>query len=296
VRVLVTGGAGFLGSHLVDALVARGDDVVVIDNLKRGSRACLPARGVTVLEGDIRDASAVASAAARAEVVFHLAAQSNVLGAMSDTEYSFTTNVVGTYNVLQAAAKAGARRLVFSSSREVYGEQEHLPVAETAPLNAKNPYGASKVAGEAYCRTWPTLAPLECNILRFGNIYGPRDSGRVIPLWLANALRGEELVVYGGEQVLDFVPVRMAVQALLAASETRLDGPVNVGTGVGTRILDLAERVRAVTGACVAVRKEPARDAEVVRFVAETARMRSLLGIEPPADPLEGLEELLQPA
>jgi nucleoside-diphosphate-sugar epimerase len=296
VRVLVTGGAGFLGSHLVDALVARGDDVVVFDNLKRGRREFLPGDGVRFIEGDIRDAGASSSAAAGAEVVFHLAAQSNVLGAMSDTDYSFTTNVVGTYNVLAAAARAGARRLVFSSSREVYGEQRCLPVAETAALNAKNPYGASKLAGEAYCRTWPTLAPLECSILRFGNLYGPRDSGRVIPLWLVSALRGEDLVVFGGEQLLDFVPVQMGVQALLRASDVQLDGPVNVGTGAGTRIMDLAGRIRGLTGARVGIRMEPAREAEVVRFVADTTRMQSLLGLVPPSDPLEGLEELVRPA
>ena len=157
-RVLVTGGAGFLGSHLVDAVVAAGDEVIILDNLYRGSAANIDAHlrsgAVTFIEGDIRDYTAVLEAAAGVDVVYHLAAQSNVIGALEDTDYSFTTNVAGTYNVLKAAACAGVRRLVFSSSREVYGEPDSIPVPESAPLTAKYPYGASKIAGEAYCRVW----------------------------------------------------------------------------------------------------------------------------------------------
>jgi UDP-glucose 4-epimerase len=291
-RALVTGGAGFLGSHLVDALVARGDDVVVLDNLRRGQTAFLPLDRVRFIEADICDEQAVAEACVGVDTVFHLAAQSNVLGALQDMDYSFTTNVVGTFNVLKAATAAGATRLVFSSSREVYGEQTAIPVSEDAALTAKNPYGASKLAGEAYCRAWAAVGGLRCSVLRFGNLYGPRDSGRVIPLWLDRAVRGEPLEVFGGEQVLDFVPVDFAVAALLRAAETDLDGPVNVGTGKGTAILDLAERISQLAGGRTPVQLRPARGAEVVRFVAEITRMRRLLGLDPPADPLVGLPAL----
>jgi UDP-glucose 4-epimerase len=290
--VLVTGGAGFLGSHLVDALLARGDEVVVIDNLRRGRAEFLPLKRVTFFDGDIRDNATLADACHAVHTVFHLAAQSNVLGAMQDIDYSFTTNVIGTFNVLKAATEAGARKFVFSSSREVYGEQAETPVPETAQLAAKNPYGASKLAGEAYCRAWATLGEMRCSVLRFGNLYGPRDSGRVIPLWIERALGGEALEVFGGDQVLDFVPVAMAVDALLRAAGRDLDGPVNVGTGIGTPILALAERIGALAGGRVAVERHPARSAEVVRFVADVSRMRELLGIEPPADPLDALPAL----
>jgi UDP-glucose 4-epimerase len=294
-RVLVTGGAGFIGSHLVDALVDRGDEVIVLDNLRRGSREHLQphlADGACDLQvGDIRDRGAVDRALEGVALVFHLAAQSNVLGAMSDLDYSFTTNVAGTFNVLDASQRAGVRRLVFSSSREVYGDPEVTPVLESAPFAPKNPYGASKVAGEAYCQAMKHSFGLDVAVLRFANVYGTRDSDRVIPRWLRLAETGADLPVYGGKQVLDFVPVRVAVAALLHAGDCGLDGVLNVGTGVGTEILELAERIRAATGSGVSVRIEPANDCEVTRFVADVTRMRGL-GIEPPDDPLVDLKAM----
>lgn len=292
-RVLVTGGAGFLGSHLVDALVAAGDEVIVLDNLYRGSAANIDPHlrtgAVTFIEGDIRDYPAVLEAAGRTEVVYHLAAQSNVIGAIKDTDYSFTTNVAGTYNVLKAAAATGVRRLVFSSSREVYGEPESLPVPESAPLAAKNPYGASKVAGEAYCRVWESTTGLECRILRFANVYGPRDRDRVIPIWLGRARRDEPLELYGGEQVIDFVWVGKAVEALLAAARSELTGPINVGSGTGVTLPHLAQRLLEETGSPSKLETLPARGVEVVRFVADIERMQRVLGVTPDIDPLAHL-------
>jgi UDP-glucose 4-epimerase len=294
-RVLVTGGAGFIGSHLVDALVERGDDVVVLDNLRRGCREHLRPHldsGACRLHlGDIREPGDVDRALEGVSLVFHLAAQSNVLGAMSDIDYSFTTNVVGTFTVLDAARRAGAQRVVFSSSREVYGDVDVVPVQESAALAPKNPYGASKVAGEAYCHAMRHSFGLDVAVLRLANVYGTRDSDRVIPRWLRLAETGADLPVYGGKQVLDFVPVRVAVAALLYVGDYGLDGVLNVGTGVGTEILELAERIREATGSGVAVRIEPANDCEVTRFVADVTRMRSL-GIEPPADPLIDLKSM----
>ncbi|MCC6386621.1 MAG: SDR family NAD(P)-dependent oxidoreductase [Dehalococcoidia bacterium] len=289
-RVVVTGGAGFIGKHLVAALVARGDDVVVLDNLRRARREAVHP-GATFIEGDIRDPETVARAFDGAARVFHLAAQSNVMGALSDARYSFTTNVVGTFHVLEAATAAGVERVVFSSSREVYGEPGAVPVCEDAPLLAKNPYGASKLAGEAYCRTWH-CAGTGVNILRFANVYGPGDTGRVIPLWIERAAAGLPLEVFGGEQVIDFVPVKLAVRALLGAAERDLGEPVNIGSGQGTTLLGLAARVRALYPRCPSVEIRPARSAEVVRFVADVGRMREVLGIEPPDDPLAGLADL----
>jgi UDP-glucose 4-epimerase len=294
-RVLVTGGAGFIGSHLVDALVDRGDDVVVLDNFKRGRYEHIERQmdigTLRLITGDIRDEHAVAEAMQGVELLYHLAAQSNVMGAVQDMDYSFSTNVVGTYNALKAASAAGVRRVVFSSSREVYGDPAKIPVREDAPLVAKNPYGASKLAGEAYCRVWQTATGLDCIVLRFANVYGPRDRDRVIPHWLTRARDGEDLEVYGGRQVIDFVWVGQAVGALLAAATCVNDGPVNVGSGVGTPIIDLGKRILALTNARSELRVMPAREIEVVRFVADVARMRSVLGIEPAADPLHQLAE-----
>lgn len=296
-RVVVTGGAGFIGSHLVARLVARGDDVVVLDNMKRGQRARVEEHIKTgrarLVEGDIRQFDALPPLMREREVVFHLAAQSNVMGAVDDPDYSITTNVLGTFNVLRAAGEAGVGRVVFTSSREVYGDPRDLPVAEDHPLLPKNPYGASKVAGEAYCSTFAATHGLRVDVVRLANVYGPGDSDRVIPLWLKAAREGRDLTVYGGEQVIDFLWVGTAVDVLLGAAERGLPGPVNVGSGVGTRILALAERVLDVAGARGKsnVVRVPAREVEVAKFVADIRLMRSL-GWEPEVDPIGHLAEI----
>jgi UDP-glucose 4-epimerase len=297
VKVLVTGGAGFIGMHLLRDLIEGGNGVVVLDNFHRGDRATITdmATGgrVCLIEGDIRDRSTVREALRGVQRVYHLAAQSNVLGAVSDIEYSFTTNVVGTYNVLLAGCDEGVERIVFTSSREVYGEVDRLPVAEDRPLDPKNPYGASKVAGEAYCRVFATTYGLDVSVLRLANVYGPGDRGRVIPIWLHHASEGRDLEVYGGGQVLDFVPIALTVAAIKRAGEMSLGGqPVNVGSGVETPLLDLAERIRQLPGARVGIRRLPARTVEVSRFTADVARMRTMLGLTPPTDPLTELSSL----
>ncbi len=291
-KILVTGGAGFIGAHLVAAALAAGDEVVALDNMRRGVRAKLSDEA-RLVEGDIRDRDTVALAMRGVQRVYHLAAQSNVLGAVTDTDYSFTSNVVGTYNVLVAARDAGVERVIFTSSREVYGEVEQLPVAEDRPMDPKNAYGASKVAGEVYCRTFQNTYGLDVSVLRLANVYGSGDRDRVIPIWLDRARRGEGLEIYGGAQVLDLVTVALVVAALRRAAEVSLGGRVvNVGSGVGTPLRDLANRIARLPSREVGLRVLPARSIEVTRFIADVARMRDLLGLAPPADPLEGLAAL----
>ncbi len=293
--VLVTGGAGFIGRHLVRALLAEGRHVRVFDNLQRARADDLPRDpNVELVTGDLRDADAVRRAMRGVRRVYHLGAQSNVLGAASNIEYSFQTNVVGTFYVLRAAVKAGVERVVFTSSREVYGEVDLLPVPETRPLVPKNAYGASKMAGEAYCAAARGQDGLDVNVLRLANVYGPGDTQRVIPLWLELATQGKPLQLYGGEQVLDFVPTATVVEALLRAGEQSLgDQAVNVGSGQGTTLRTLAEHIQELVGDTVDMQTHPARSLEVVRFVADTTRMRALLGIEQPADPLVALPDVL---
>jgi nucleoside-diphosphate-sugar epimerase len=294
--VLVTGGAGFIGAHLVRRLVGAGKDVIVLDNMKRGKRERLAdlerAGKARVVVGDIRRLDDVAPLVRGCEAVFHLAAQSNVMGATDDPDYSVTTNVNGTCNVLRAAATAKVARVVFTSSREVYGDPAKLPVGEADPLRPKNAYGASKAAGEAYCRAFAASHGLAVEILRLANVYGPGDRGRVIPLWLDLAREGRDLPVYGGQQVIDFLWVGTAVEALLLASERGLPGPVNVGSGTATKILELAERILAITRSKSKVALSAAREIEVARFVADTRCLRSL-GLTPEPDPLQHLAELV---
>ncbi len=298
-KFVVTGGAGFVGSHLVDRLLAgKVAHVVALDNFSRGRRSNLEQhrfeRRLRLIEGDVRDSAAVEAAFEGASIVYHLAAQSTVMGAVQDPEYTFATNVIGTFNVLRAAAQASVHRLIFASSREVYGEPIALPVEEGHPLLTINAYGASKVAGEAYCRAFRREAGLETIILRLTNVYGPRDFGRVIPLWIERASAGEDLDVYGGKQVLDFVWIGDTVEALVraAALETPLP-PINVASGTGTRIIDLARRITQLTPGQSRVRMNPARSMEVTRFVGNVERMRQMLGVIPPNDPLAHLPGLI---
>ncbi len=294
-RVLVTGGAGFIGAHLVARLVKDGHAVVVVDNMKRGSKdkvaEFLRPGAVELVVGDIRSFDVMTQAVRGCETVYHLAAQSNVMGAVDDPDYSITTNVLGTFNVLRSAGEAGVRRVVFTSSREVYGEPKTLPVDEEKPLLAKNPYGASKSSGEAYCRTFAHTHRLSVEVVRLANVYGPGDSGRVIPLWFAAAHEGRDLQVYGGEQVIDFLWVGTAVDSLLFAAEKGLPGPVNIGSGVGTSILDLGRRILDVTRSGSKIVRTAPREIEVAKFVADVRLMRSL-GLAPDDDPLGHLAEI----
>jgi UDP-glucose 4-epimerase len=297
-RIVVTGGAGFVGSHLVDRLLAGTQaHVLVLDNLSRGQLSNLVGHiaetRLEVVHGDIRDSDTVVNALRGATLVYHLAAQSTVMGGVTAAEYTFSTNIVGTFNVLRAAAMCGVERVVFTSSREVYGEPINLPVDEDSPLLAINSYGASKVAGEAYCRAFRRELGLQTTILRLANVYGPRDFGRVIPLWVDQASAGRNLDVYGGKQVIDFVWIGQAVDALVQAAE--FDGalpPINVGSGTGTRIVDLARRILRLADRQGHVGLQPARSMEVTRYIANVERMQQLLKIDPPLDPLAQLPKM----
>lgn len=290
-KIVVTGGAGFIGHHLVGALQQRGHRVSVLDNLARGSadRVC----GARFVHGDIRDITVCKQVFADADAVVHLAAQSNVMGSQSDPSTTFETNVTGTWNVARAATAAGVRHVVFASSREVYGEPTALPVGEDAPFAPRNLYGASKVAGECLLSTLPGDAPA-VSILRLGNVIGPGDFGRVVPLWLRAAASGDPLILYGGQQVLDFVPVGLVCEAFVRVVERGpIDAPMNIASGEGITLVTLAERIQSLfSSANPTVDIRPAREVEVTRFAADVTRMRSLLGIDPPADPLAILAEI----
>ncbi len=294
-RILVTGGAGFIGSHLVDRLVADGAEVVVLDNLRRGRRENLAATcgRVEFVQGDVRNAPLVSSLSEGVRVVYHLAAESSVMRAEKDIDYTFSTNVCGMFNVLKAAHETGVARVVFTSSREVYGDAERLPVPEVAPTKPKNIYGSCKAAAELCCRAFQTKG-LDVRVLRLANAYGPRDFDRVIPNFLEQALSGRPLVLFGGDQVLDFVWIDVVVEALVRSGNNRaMDSPVNIGSGVGTTVTDLATRVLAETGSKSSLYIHNRRDLEVDRFVADTARMLEVLSLHPDEDPLGRLASLV---
>ena len=297
-KVFVTGGVGFIGSHLVDALVEKNHNVIVFDNLFRGKEKNIESHiqsgKIQFIKGDIRDYDAVLSASLGCDMCFHLAAQSNVMGAITDIDYSFQTNVVGTYNVLKAVRENQIKRFIFSSSRESYGEAQEIPVKETHPLQSKNSYGASKVAGEKYCEVFKSMYDMEIVILRFANVYGNRDFNRVIPIFLDNVQNGKDINIFGGKQVIDFIAVEIIVNTLIdcMTNVKVLSGPVNVGSGKGTTLFDLANKVMSLSNSGTKIIVAPARSEEVVKFIASTERFKELFSIKLPDDPLYFLEKM----
>ena len=275
-RAVVTGGAGFVGSHLVDALVERGDEVTVVDDLSSGKREHLNP-GAAFVEGDIRKGIDAAGATA----VFHLAAQADVQTSVRRPDHDAAVNVVGTVQVLEAARAAGARVVFTSTGGAIYGECD-APATEDAPRRPLAPYGIAKLCGEEYLQGWNRIHGSGHVVLRLANVYGPRQDssleGGVVSIFLERMLRGEPTTIFGdGLQQRDFVYVGDVVAALLAAAEH--DGGVfNVGTGVATTVLDLHRACAAVAGSEAGPVLEPARLGDVRRALLDASSAGRELG------------------
>ena len=272
-KAVVTGGAGFIGSNLADALLARGDEVVVVDNFASGKRENVPA-GAELLEHDIREPFTV-----DADVVFHLAAQADVQTSMQRPGYAAAVNVVGTVNVLQAAPRAA---VIFASSGGAgYGECPE-PAKESAPFEPLSPYGIAKKCGEEYLAGWNRIHGTKHVSLRFANVYGERQDagleGGVVAIFLERMARGEATVIFGdGEQSRDFVYVGDVVAALLAAVG-HAGGPYNVGSGVATTVNELHAACRAVAGIAEEPAHEEARLGDVLQSVVDPSLIERELG------------------
>jgi len=302
-KALVTGGAGFIGSNLVDALLARGDEATVLDDLSTGRRENLDgalAAGARLAEADVRDAEAVAAIAAetKPDVVFHLAAQIDVRRSVEDPAFDAAVNVGGTANVLEAARGAGTRRFVFvSTGGAIYGEGEGkaLPLDEGAPAEPLSPYGQSKFAAEGYLGLYERLYGLSTVALRLGNVYGPRQDplgeAGVIAIFCGKLRAGERPTVFGdGRQTRDYIYVGDVVAAALAAAESRASGPINVGTGVETDVLELARALAELEDAeSFEPELAPPRAGEVLRISIDPGRAQRELGWEAKVGLAEGL-------
>jgi len=307
VRCLVTGGAGFIGSTLVDALVARSNQVTVVDDLSTGRLENLGAAleaGATLVRGDIRDGAELLAVArdAEPEVVFHVAAQIDVRKSVSDPAFDASINVGGTANVLEAARAVGSRRLVFTSTGgAVYGEGDgqELPLGEDAPVAPMAPYGQSKLAAEGYLALYERLYGLSSVALRLGNVYGPRQDplgeAGVIAIFCGRLLAGERPTVFGdGGQTRDYVHVDDVVRAILAAAESEATGPINVGTGRETDVLELVSGLRALgNGNRFEPEFAPARVGEVQRISIDPGRAERELGWRAKTTLDGGLEQTL---
>jgi len=291
-KALVTGGAGFIGSNLVDALLARGDEVAIVDDLSTGRRENIDealANGATLAETDIRDRGALEGilGSERPEVVFHLAAQIDVRKSIADPAFDASINVGGTANVLEAARTAGTRRIVFSSTGgAIYGEGDgqELPLGEDAPLAPEAPYGQSKYAGEGYLALYERLYGLSTIPLRLGNVFGPRQDplgeAGVVAIFCGRLREGQRPTVFGdGKQTRDYIYVGDVVAAMLAAAGSETTGPVNVGTGVETDVLELVRALGELGGAGgFEPEFAPPRTGEVQRISIDPSRAGRELG------------------
>jgi UDP-glucose 4-epimerase len=290
-KALVTGGAGFIGSNLVDALLARGDAVTVVDDLSTGRRENLDgalAAGATLVEADIRDRATMEELAVgeRPEVIFHLAAQIDVRKSIADPAFDASINVGGTANVLEAARAAESRRFVFvSTGGAIYGEGDgkQLPLSEGAPLEPFSPYGQSKLAAEGYLGLYERLYGMSAVALRLGNVYGPRQDplgeAGVIAIFCGKLREGGRPTVFGdGRQTRDYIYVGDVVSAALAAAESTTTGAINVGTGIETDVLELARALGELRGVEFEPELAPPRTGEVQRISIDPGRAERELG------------------
>ena len=298
---LVTGGAGFIGSHLVERLLANGGRVRILDNFSTGARTNLPfapkfRRQLEVIRADIRNLSALQRAARGARVIYHQAAMRSVPRSVKDPLGANDNNVTGTLHVLEAARRCKVPRVVYASSSSVYGDRPELPKREDQPPAPISPYAVSKAAGEQYARVWTQLYGVETVGLRYFNVFGPRQDpaseyAAVIPRFILWALHGTPLEVHGdGEQSRDFTYIDNVVDAnLAAASAPAAAGEAfNVGCGNRVSLLEIIGRLEKILGHPVARRHTPARAGDVPHTQADVSKAEKLMGYVPQVDFDEG--------
>ncbi|MDX6470894.1 MAG: UDP-glucose 4-epimerase [Gaiellaceae bacterium] len=292
-RAIVTGGAGFIGSHVVDALLERGDEVHVLDDLSKGTRDRV-ADAATLHVADIRDPDAVFDAV-RPEAVFHLAAQADVRVSVERPDHDADVNVRGTTRILEAARRHDATIVFSSTGGAIYGECDG-PAPETAPRQPLAPYGTSKLCGEEYLATWNRLYGTQHVSLRFGNVYGPRQEPHgeagVVAIFMGLLLEGGTPKIYGdGTQTRDYVFVRDVVRAMLAAQEHGGGGVFNVGTGTETSVLELYDGIQQASGVERPAELAPGRLGELQRSVLDASLAGRELGWRAEVDLPSGLTE-----
>ncbi len=299
-KAMVTGGAGFIGSNIVKLLIEEGYDVTVLDNLMSGYRQNLDEfAAVRFVVGDVRDASLVAAEMEGVEVVFHLAASVGNTRSIEHPVEDSEVNIIGTLRVLEAARRAGVRKIVCSSSAAIFGELKHLPIREDHPVEPDTPYGVSKLAEEKQCLVYAKLYDLEAVCLRYFNVYGINQRydayGNVIPIFAHRMLRREPLTIYGdGEQTRDFVNVRDVAQAnLLAARAEGLSGAFNIASGEAVTVNALIELMREASGITFSVEHGPPRRGDVRHSRADITAAQESLGYQPQVGLREGLNDYM---
>lgn len=297
-RILVTGGCGFIGSHLVDRLIKNGYEVFVIDNLSTGSRKNISSDAVFYYL-DIRSANLIAVfEKIRPDIVFHLAAQVSVPLSVDDPNQDAEVNILGTIKVLEACNKVGIKRIVFSSSAAVYGLPVTLPINENHPLSPVSPYGISKMTAEFYIQLNQQISGMEYQILRYSNVYGPRqgskNEGGVISVFNQRLRNKQSIKIFGsGNQTRDFVYVSDVVDANLAAIKSRANIIVNISTGIGTSLNQIVDCIKTIYTNDVDVFYTSGRSGDIDHSVLDNERAKRYLRWEAHYDINTGLKETL---
>jgi len=298
-KVLITGGSGFIGSHLVEHFQGKAD-VRVLDNLRTGHRRNLDGFDVDFIEGSILERELVRKTVEGVDYIFHLAAMVSVPESMSNPIECAAINVTGLLNVLEEAAEAGVKKLCFSSSAAIYGNNPTVPKIESMVPEPASPYAITKLDGEYYCDLFTKGSNLETASLRFFNVFGPRQDpnsayAAAVPIFIRKALAGEPLTVYGdGEQTRDFVYVKDIVAAcVFAATTPGVTGVFNVGYGASTTINDIARKIIDAAGSRSTIRHEPVRAGDVKHSLASVDKLRAA-GFRPSGDIAAGIAATLR--
>ena len=302
-KMLITGGAGFIGSHLCDKYIKEGHTVLCLDNFMSGNltnvRHLLDYRSFKLIKGDVRDFDLLEKIVRDVDVIFHLAAQIHVDRSYIEPRLTYDVNVVGTQNILEVAKMNDVKRVIHASTSEVYGSAQQPEINENHPLNAPHPYGASKIAADRMCYAYAQTYGMDISILRFFNIFGPRQRdigyGGVISIFTRRVMSNVPPIIYGsGLQTRDYTYIEDAVNAYdLVLNYKEAVGPINFGTGTEVSILDLANMLIELCGKKGAMQPTHIgpRIGEVKRLIADTTMAKKLLGWEPKFDFERGLKE-----
>ncbi len=298
-KVLVTGGAGFIGSHIVDALVGTGCTVTVVDDLSTGRLENINPR-VNFFRAGVESADLIeVIAAERPDTVMHQAAQVDVQRSLREPGSDAEANILGVINLLEACRRYGVRKVVYASSAAVYGTPHYLPVDEKHPVKPQSPYGISKFAAEHYLRIYNEIYGIQFTVLRYANVFGPRQDasgeGGVVAIFIKRVMQGEAPPVFGdGEQSRDFIFVKDVAAANLAAIHRGSGRILNIGTGAGTSVNNLFQSIRKITGSQLEPSYYPARPGDIVHSRLTNEKAREELDWSPSFSLEEGLRESVQ--
>lgn len=301
-RYIITGGAGFIGSHLSERLVSEGHEVIIIDDLSSGRKknieSLLNTNNVKFYQGSVTDLIALKKYFKGVDGIFHQAALGSVTQSIDEPLLNHAINMTGTLNVLVAARDAGVRKVVFASSASVYGNLPDLPKKEDMPTDPRSPYALAKLMGEYYCSLFSELYGLQTVCLRYFNVYGPRqdpqsDYAAVIPRFIQRVKKGQPPIIYGdGKQTRDFVFVRDVVRMTMKAMESEAKGVFNIASGKETSVNELVQVILSLSGISLTPRYEEGRQGEVKHSVADVTKASRDFCIVPEYDLSQGLSEM----